>query len=157
MKSRKFSFKKDEIIKLDLAGDTPAGFISLEKDVRHNYKKVPYPIKDSSIDLIMASRVVEKINPADGGFIKFMNELWRVLKYGSQLMISTPYAGSALYWGDPTNINGCNASTWFYFDPEHPTGYYQRYKPKPWKIEQTFFVADGIMEVLLTKRHEKKK
>lgn len=143
-----------KVIKLDLGGDLnpQPGFIVLP---RIKLEKYPWPYKDNTITLLSASNVVEKIDPRNKGFIKFMNEAWRVLKIDGQFRIITPYAGSMGYWADPTNVNGCNAQTWFYFDPTSTTGLWNAYKPKPFKINQCFFQSDGNMEILLSKLDEK--
>ena len=82
-----------------------------------------------------------------------MDEMWRVLKYEGQLLISTPYAGSVEWWADPMNINGVNPKTWEYFDPlAINSSLYKIYKPKPWKILNICFQVNGKMETLLEKR-----
>ena len=152
--------RQGEVLRIDLGcgQDKQAGFISIDKrslpgvDIVHDLEDLPYPIPENSITLIKAGHVVEKINPLNQGFLKFMDEMWRMLKYDGQLLISTYYAGSAGYWGDPCNVNGCTQHTWYYFDPLDRSGLYKVYKPKPWKIEKTFANPDGVMEVLLVKR-----
>lgn len=151
------------IIKVDLGcGERKCGPDFLGMDVRevpgvdvvHNLEVTPWPFPTESVTLLSASHVVEHINPHDFGFIKFMDEAWRVLKYGGQFRISTPYAGSTGYWSDPTHVNPCTHHTFHYFDPLQVTGLYSEYKPKPWKIEQLYFQIDGNLEVLLSKRYE---
>lgn len=144
-----------KVLKLDLGGDlNPApGFIVLPRNKLEEY---PWKYKSNSITLLSAANVVEKINPVKRGFINWLNEAWRVLKVDGQMRIITPYAGSMGYFADPTNINPCNAQTWFYFDPKSTTGLYNAYEPAPWHVEQCFFQSDGNMEVLLTKLEDKK-
>jgi len=148
--------KEGEVLRLEL-GDPEnyqPGFISIgEKnaDIIHNIEEYPYPIPDNSVMLIKLVHVVEQINPLNKGFIRFMDEMWRMLKYDGQLLISTFYAGSAGYWGDPCNVNGCTNNTWYYFDPLNPLGFYKKYKPKPWKVANSYSNPDGLMEVLLLK------
>lgn len=151
---------KNEVIKLDIgcgAGKQP-GFLGLDirkfpgVDIVHDVEKFPWPIQDEYVSLAMASHLVEHINPAGGIFLKFMDEVWRILKYGGQFMMVMPFAGSAGYWQDPTHINGCTPATWFYFDPLHPSHLYDIYKPKPWKIRFCTYDVNGIMEVCLEKR-----
>jgi SAM-dependent methyltransferase len=160
MKNKNFGDKK--VVKIDLSGGIPAvGFESiypksLSAVDAAKFLENKIPLKSDSVTLLMAGHLVEHINPANKGFIKFMNECWRVLKVGGQLMISTPYAGSTGYWADPTHVNGCNAQTWYYFDPTSPTGLYTAYNPKPWKTERCFFQSDGVMEVLLIKLSDSK-
>lgn len=152
------------VIKLDLGGGTTPqeGFINMDirdlpsVDVVHDWEAIPWPFPDASLSLIMAGHVVEHVNPANFGFIKWMNEAWRILKHGGQLMISTPFAGSMGYWSDPTHVNPCTNVTWEWFDPlaSSGSGLYRMYSPKPWKIEKLYWSLDGNMECLLSKRRE---
>ncbi len=133
------------VVKINLGIMTEPGFLDIDG------KKLPFKLKSNSVTLLSCRNLVEKINPLNDGFIKFMNECWRVLKEGGQFRILTPYAGSMGYWADPTNVNGCTPHTFQYFDPNNKAGLYTLYKPKPWKVEQSFFQSDGVMEVLLSK------
>lgn len=160
--ARILASRKNEIIKIDLGcGEhKPEGFIGMDVrklpgvDVVHDMEKTPWPFPDGCATLLSASHVVEHIDPRAFGFIKFMDEAWRVLKPEGQFRIATPYAGSTGYWSDPTHVNPCTHHTFHYFDPLQPTGLYKEYKPKPWKIEQLYWSPDGNMEVLLSKRRE---
>lgn len=94
-----------------------------------------------------------------GGFIRFMDECWRILKPGGTAIHTFPYAGSHGYWQDPTHINPINETTLSYFDPLARDqksgqfyGLYNIYRPLPWKIEKYFFDTVGFVEVALTKR-----
>lgn len=90
-------------------------------------------------------------------FIRFMDEMWRLLKPEGQLMIVSPYGGSLGYWQDPTHINGFNEVTFSYFDPLEPNSQgelYKTYRPKPWKIEYSTWHQSGNIEVCLQKRKE---
>ena len=156
--------KKNTVVKLDVGSgeNQEPGFINMDRrklkgvDIVQDVEK-PWSLPDECITLIMARHLVEHINPANQGFLKFMDECWRVLKVGGQMMLVTPYAGSAGYWADPTHINGCTPKTWSYFDPLDSNGlFYYQYRPKPWKILKCFFQVDGNMEVLLEKRHNDK-
>lgn len=159
--SKSIKSRKNEVLKLDIVtGESKeSGFISIGPkkfsgaDIVCALEKYPWPIPDETFTLASAAHVVHQINPHNKGFIKFMDEIWRTLKHGGQLRISTPFAGSIGYWSDPASINGCTDKTWDYFDPEQPTRLYRIHKPKPWKIEQIFWQADGLMEVLLSKRN----
>ena len=122
-------------------------------DLVWDLEKMPYPLPPECANLLMASHLVEHLKP--WFFIDIMNEWWRILKYEGQLMIATPYGGSPGFWQDPTHINGCNETTWDYFDP-FGQGLYKIYKPKPWKIEKSLWNMQGNIEVVLAKRREDK-
>lgn len=149
-------------IKLDIGcgANKQEGFVGLDilplkgVDIVQNLETFPWPLPDECASFAMASHVVEHINPAGGIFLKFMDEVWRVLKPGARFAIAVPYAGSQGYWQDPTHCNGCNEITWTYFDPLAETGYYRFYKPKPWKIVpgSLSWQVHGFMEVVLEKR-----
>ena len=129
----------------------------LDIDIVHDLETYPWPFPDECADLIIASHIVEHVNPAKFGFINWMNEAWRILKVGGQMMVGTPYAGSIGYWQDPTHINGCNEITFYYFDPDQQIDkqeLYHYYKPKPWKVQNIAFNIEGNLEVLLIKRKE---
>lgn len=154
-------------VKIDLGcGETKQdGFIGVDVrkikgvDIIQDLEKFPWKdIPNDVASIVMASHVVEHINPANGIFLKFMDEVWRITKPGGQFLISLPYAGSSGYWQDPTHVNGCNEITWTYFDPlaKDPYGTYYNlyyiYRPKPWKIVSCSFSLNGFMEVILEKR-----
>ncbi len=152
--------QKDHVIKVDLGGgEKPQdGFINFDirplpkVDIVHDWEAYPWPLPDCSVTLLMAQDVVEHVNPHRFGFINWMNEAWRVLKYDGQLMIKTPFAGSTGYYSDPTHCNPCTNHTWSFFDPLNPSGLYRIYKPSPWRIQNLYWDTQGNMEVLMVKR-----
>jgi hypothetical protein len=105
--------------------------------------------------LMMASNIVEHFKP--WLFMQIMDEWWRIMKVGGELMIATPYAGSHLYWQDPTHCNGCNETTWEYFDPfgrKSNGQFYKIYRPMPWEVVpgKDMWDIEGNLEVVLRKR-----
>ena len=120
--------------------------------LRHDIEEYPWPIPDGRVSIAIASHVAEHINPAKFGFIRWMDEIWRVMETGGKLMLALPYAGSPGYWQDPTHVNPCNEHTWCYFDPLDPSHFWVFYKPKPWKIISCSWDLQGFMEVVLEKR-----
>jgi len=128
-------------------------------DIVWDLEKFPWPLPDESVVIAIASHVVEHIDPHGGTFLKFMDEVWRVLKPDCEFGIVTPYAGSPGYWQDPTHCNPCNENTWAYFDPLEPRfngQLYKIYKPKPWRIKMNTWHSNGNLEVVLVKRREDK-
>jgi len=120
-------------------------------DIIHNLEQFPWPLKNDSCHIVIGHFVIQKIKP--WLMIDFMNELWRVIKAGGQLALSTTYAGSAGYWSDPKNCNPCNESTFFYFDPQYQD-LYSYYEPKPWMIEKGSpqWVVGGNLEIAMRPR-----
>lgn len=89
-------------------------------------------------------------------FIRFMDEVWRILKPGGEFLIRVPYAGTIGYYQDPTHVNMLTEATFYYFDPFHVSNLFKIYRPKPWEIKHCFWDTEAIMEILLIKRREDK-
>lgn len=117
-------------------------------DIVHNAEVFPWPLPKTVCNKILLSHLWEHIKPWLS--IDFMNECWRVMKLGGQILISTPYAGGFGYYQDPTHCNPANEATFTYFDPAYPL--YRIYKPKPWKIVRNAWQITSNMEVILEKR-----
>lgn len=124
-------------------------------DLVQDLEKFPWKIPSNKFDTALASHVVEHINPAKGGFIKFMNSVWRILKPGGEFIIGAPYATSTGMFRDPTHINFVNEETWCYFDnndPFYKGELYKIYRPLPWKIKINTWHDTGNIECVLIKR-----
>lgn len=150
-------------IRLDIGcGDNKqSGFVGMDKqefpgvEIVHDWNDYPWPLPDACCLLVMASHVVEHVNPADGGFLQWMDELWRVCQVDAEVMISYPHGSSQGYLQDPTHCNALNEATWAYFAPSHPSGFWNFYKPKPWKIKILNWNPAGNVQVVLIKQEEK--
>ena len=118
-------------------------------DIVWDIEQIPWPIPDACCLTVLASHLVEHIDPAHGGFLKFMDEVWRVCRVGAQFAISMPYGLSPGYLQDPSHVNCRNEITWAYFDPTQPL--WRIYRPAPWHIESLSWNPIGNMEVLLKK------
>jgi len=139
------------------------GFIGMDirplpgVDIVHDVEVYPWPLPNDCVRRAVCSHLVEHINPHKGNFIKFMNEIWRVMKVGGELMIATPHGYSPGYLQDPTHCNPCNEWTWAYFDPaeKQTDGYlYNIYRPKPWRIKYLSFNPNANIELVLVKRKD---
>ena len=126
----------------------------------------PDPRLAGLIDLLLDKKVITPKEVTDrigdykflGGFVRFMDEVWRILKPGGQFICTFPYAGSPGYWQDPTHVNPINHVTLAYFDPlaKDSAGnfyhLYTIYRPKPWQVVKCFYDVNGFIEVALEKR-----
>ena len=148
-------------IRLDIGcgANKQAGWVGMDwqelpgVDIIHDVEDYPWPLPDESVLVAFASHLVEHISPARGGFLKFMNEVWRVLKPGGEFAIATPHGYSPGYLQDPTHCNPCNEHTWYYFDPEAGEGLlYSFYRPKPWQLKHITFDPTANIEVVMIKR-----
>lgn len=100
-------------------------------DIVHDLENIPWPLPDESCELLWATHIIEHIKP--WLTIDFFNEMWRILKPGGEVFISTPLAGSPEFWNDPTHCNGFTEHTFRYFDPTFTL--YETYKPRPWQMK----------------------
>lgn len=87
-----------------------------------------------------------------GIFIRFMDEVWRVLKEGAEFAIAMPHGASLGFLQDPTHVSARGEPTWAYFDPEHYSGLYYIYQPKPWRIKFINWNPATSIELALVKR-----
>jgi hypothetical protein len=126
-------------------------------DIVHNWNDMPWPLPDESVVLAIASHVVEHVNPADGHFLRWMDEVWRIMVPGGEFAIACPHGSSQGMLQDPTHCNFLNEATWAYFCPEVAEGsLYRFYRPKPWRIKPYALTWDPTanMEVVLIKLGE---
>jgi hypothetical protein len=128
-------------------------------DIVHDWSVFPWPLPDECANTIKAYHVIEHVNPANFGFINWMNEVWRIAKPGAEFHVIFPHGSSQGYLQDPTHCNACNEATWIYFTPMHP--YYNFYTPKPWRIKldgngepMLYWSPAANVEVLLVKMTE---
>jgi SAM-dependent methyltransferase len=86
--------------------DYRRGWINLDlptnkkADVRHDLNKFPYPFKDSSIDIIYMSHVLEHLQDPIG----VLNELYRILSKHGLLVVRVPHYTGNASWLDITHV-----------------------------------------------------
>lgn len=114
-------------------------------DIVHDVQKFPYPIPDNSCFQVLMSHLYEHIEPKYR--IQVIDELWRIIKPGGQLLIAAPYDQSIGATQDPTHYTCPNEATFSYFDPKYPL--YQVYKPKPWTLVRNYYQTTGNINVIL--------
>ena len=144
-------------IRLDLGcgENKEPGFVGMDSrslpdvEIVWDVEDIPWPLPDESVVVLKASHLVEHIDPHGGGFLRFMDEAWRVLQVGGQFAISCPHGASPGFLQDPTHCNALNEATWSYFTPEHPL--WEIYRPKPWAIEHLSWSPAANIEVILRK------
>jgi hypothetical protein len=83
-----------------------------------------------------------------------MNEIWRILKPGAEIIIGAPYATSIGMFRDPTHCNFINEETFCYFCPNdmyYHGGLYGIYAPLPFSLKINTFHSTGNLEIVLVK------
>ena len=110
-------------LKLDLGcgdnkqpGFTGVDFVKTSQtDVVHDLKQYPWPFEDNSVSEVYCSHFFEHLNGSER--IKFMEELYRVLKVGGKAMVISPYYSSMRAHQDPTHQwPGVCDATMLYFN-----------------------------------------
>lgn len=151
-------FKTKSGIRLDIGcGDNrQPNFVGMDKrrlkgvDIVWDVQKVPYPIPAGSCFQVLMSHLWEHIEPKNR--MKVMDEIWRIIKPGGQLLLAAPYATSIGAFQDPTHYPCPNEATFTYFDPQYPL--YGIYKPKPWKLVRNNYQLNGNVEIILEPRKD---
>jgi SAM-dependent methyltransferase len=80
-------------------------------DVLHDLNVVPYPLPDSSFDLIVCVHVLEHVDR----LVEAIGELHRLLKPGGRLFVEVPYFTSAHFFSDPTHRHAFTTRSFDYF------------------------------------------
>jgi predicted SAM-dependent methyltransferase len=136
------------MVKVDLAcGDNKKeGFIGLDisdcegVDKVHDLNIYPWPFEDNSVDEVHCSHYIEhiphlniqavlkqsnsfdefkeKLSNDKDGFIKFFNELYRIMKPGATATIIAPYYMSVRAFGDPTHQRYIGDFSFYYVNKE---------------------------------------
>lgn len=149
-------FEKSKGIKLDVgcSSNKQRGWVGMDirkckgVDIIHDVQEFPWPIPSNSCFTVLMSHLYEHIEPKNR--IKLIDEVWRVLKPGGQLLLSAPYATSTGAFQDPTHYPCPNEATFTYFDPQYPL--YNVYKPKPWTLVRNNYCMNGNIEVIMEPR-----
>lgn len=89
-------------------------------DIIHDLNVFPWPIADSTADVILAFHVLEHVNDLP----RVMEEIHRISKPGARIVIEVPYFRSVLAYQDPTHRRFFTTRTLDYFCPNTKLGSY---------------------------------
>jgi hypothetical protein len=120
--------------------------------LRHDLEEYPWPLPDNCARLAVAGCVLPHINPARMGIVRFMNEVWRILKVDADFMLTTQYGVSEAWLADPTHCAHFTEQSFMYFDPCHKSNLDEVYRPMPWRLKVANWQMKGIMEIVMSKR-----
>lgn len=110
-------FKNKRVVHLGCGKSKLNGVIGIDAlefqgvDIVHDLNTFPWPLKDSSVDVIFAHSVLEHLNSLSFIF----EEIWRVGKDGARVVIAVPYFRSVDAFGDPTHRIFFTAQSLDYF------------------------------------------
>jgi len=104
-----------------------------EVDVKHNLDSTPWPFEDNSIDIFFAHSVLGHLT----SIVSFFNEVQRIGKNGSRIIISTPYFRSVDAFSDPTLKHFFTSRSMDYFlDID---SHFSHYNYTPYKFKKIGF------------------
>ncbi len=132
--------------------DIRKGYINLDiaklpgVDKIHNINKFPYPFKDNFFDEIYCSHVLEHVND----LIKTLEELYRIAKPSSRLIIKCPYFSSPGAFSDPTHKRFFTYNTFDYFDKNSSLNYYSKARFKTLKKRIKIVSSKNILIKIIT-------
>jgi len=139
-------------------GVTRQGWYSIDNragngaDLVVDLEAYPWPLPDACAVQAYAGHVINRIDPTRWGFVRWMNEVHRLLVPNGELMIACYYGANHRYLSDPAACNPVTEATFYWFDPGHKSGLWDRYQPLPWQVRDVAWDVAGNLEVLLGKR-----
>ena len=81
-------------------------------DMVVDLEKFPWPFDDNSVSEIVCRHYIEHTKD----IIKFMDEVYRILKPGSRFVLTAPYWTSIRAWQDPTHTRIISEESFLYFN-----------------------------------------
>lgn len=116
----KLKMEENKPIKLDLGcgKNKQKDFIGVDKikldtvDIKHDLESYSWPFESNSIDEIFCSHYIEHTSD----LIKFIDEIYRILKPQSKATLIAPYYTSMRAWQDPTHKRAICEATFLYFN-----------------------------------------
>lgn len=110
-----------EVIRLDIGcgKNKRDGFIGIDQyaipgvDVVCDVRYKPLPYKNGSVDEVHCSHFIEHLTAIER--VKFMNELYRVLRVGAKVTLVAPHWCSNRAYGDMTHCWPPVSEMWFYY------------------------------------------
>ena len=83
-------------------------------DATMDLEQFPWDIESESAEEIICSHYVEHTSD----LIKFMDEVYRILKPGGRIKVIAPYYNSMRCWQDPTHKRAISEATFLYFNKQ---------------------------------------
>lgn len=129
--------KKKQGILLDISlGGTPQEASVTMRDLRHDPRKLPYPLPTGCVHTAVITHVLEYLEPYQ--FFPFWNEMHRILRPKGIVYVSGPYGGDeSMGWiNDPEHKTRVVEQSFAWLDPRVP--FYAQHPevgrklPAPW-------------------------
>lgn len=86
-----------------------------DADVIHDLDVFPYPFENKSVDCVYLDNCLEHLSSP----LQVMEELYRILKAGGEVVIMVPYFRSRWAYNDPTHKSFYTINSFAYYDKRH--------------------------------------
>lgn len=112
--------------------------------------KAPYPLEDETFDLVLASHVLEHVNP----IFPCIEEIYRIIKSGGLFVIRVPHYASNCCYGDLSHVRATGYQTFQHLADDE---YCRLYGLSKWKntefckllfVKKWYYPWNFIMEPL---------
>lgn len=120
----------------------------LEVDREIDLFAFPWDLPDAAFDVALASHLVEHVpHGVEGsdrdGFLRFMEEVHRVLRPDGRLVVKAPHWRNAIAaFSDPTHTRVITPETWSYFSEDRQESFYTDARFELVDREVTAWTAD---------------
>jgi len=119
-----------------------------EIDVAHDLNVLPWPFEDNSFDKIAALAVFEHL---DIDLVQSLDECWRILRPGGQLVLKLPMWNSPMSCDDPTHRWRFTPRALDQFCPETERGrQYGFYTERRWRFVKKARLNDAKSSIWWT-------
>jgi predicted SAM-dependent methyltransferase len=119
-----------------------------EIDVAHDLNVLPWPFEDNSFDKIAALAVFEHL---DIDLVHSLDECWRILRPGGQLVLKLPMWNSPMSYDDPTHRWRFTPRVLDQFCPETERGRrYGFYTDRHWRFVKKARLNDAKSSIWWT-------
>jgi SAM-dependent methyltransferase len=111
-----------EMLNLGCGNDILEGWINVDRNPSqkgkvkiHDLRLIPYPFRDSSVDIVLMNHVLEHFdNP-----IEIIDEIYRILRDGGIFIARVPHYSNAASWCDITHKRAFSVMTLRHFCLEY--------------------------------------
>ncbi|MDA8101728.1 MAG: methyltransferase domain-containing protein [Nitrospiraceae bacterium] len=101
------------------------------------------PLEDGVADEVYLSHILEHVP----SLVEVMAEVWRLCRPGAIVHVWSPHASCSYYaWSDPTHVRALSTTTFDYWEPGSPLGYYSTAKFRVIERELHFRIAGQQVE-----------
>jgi predicted SAM-dependent methyltransferase len=100
-----------------------------DADIIHDLTEFPYPFKDNKFDMVFSNDFIEHLNDLER--VKMMDEIHRIAKPHSKIVIITPHVSRCTDWGNIVHKRLSSIYSFGYLEPQsYEIAYYQLMRKK---------------------------